>query len=159
LQLSKLGLFYVTQNEYDPRIPDVPLRATFGGKISILGYSLPGYKTPDSRLCVRLYWQAIRAVEYDYTAFVQLLDAHNMRVAGYDAQPLGGLYPTSRWQPGEVVVSDFVLTLPDELAAGTYRLVTGFYSLASMERLPVAAEDAVVIGDDVLSLREVLLSE
>lgn len=155
----ELGLFYVTQNEYDPRIPDVPLRATFGGKISILGYSLPGYKTPDSRLCVRLYWQAIRAVEYDYTAFVQLLDAHNMRVAGYDAQPLGGLYPTSRWQPGEVVVSDFVLTLPDELAAGTYRLVTGFYSLASMERLPVAAEDAVVIGDDVLSLREVLLSE
>jgi hypothetical protein len=48
-----------------------------------------------------------------------------------DAQPLAGLYPTSRWQPGQLVVSQFSLPMEETLTRGDYRLVTGMYELAS----------------------------
>lgn len=156
----ELGLFYVTRNGHDPRVPDVPLRATFGGKITILGYSLPECAAVSSHLlCVRLHWQALHTMGQNYTVFVHLLDTKGQRVTGYDSQPLGGLYPTSRWRLDEVIVDDFNLALPDELAAGTYQLVTGLYDLASMQRLPVAAENAATTKDNALLLRELQLPE
>ncbi len=156
----ELGLFYVTRNGHDPRVPDVSVRATFGDRITMLGYSLPGCVAANSHsLCIRLYWQARDTIEQNYTAFVHLIDIHGRRVTGYDSQPLGGLYPTSRWGLGEVIVDDFNLTLPDELAAGTYQLVTGLYEPASMQRLPVAAENAVTTRDNALLLRALQLPE
>ncbi len=153
-----LGLFYVTQDGHDPRVPDAPVSATFEDKITLLGYSLPKCAATSSHsLCVRLHWQALRTIERDYTVFVHLLDLYGQRVAGYDSQPLGGLYPTSRWSSGEVVVSDFNLTLPEDLATGEYKLVTGFYDLASMERLSVAAEGTAIVTDNAVILRALQL--
>ena len=95
----------------------------------------------------------------DYTVFVQLLDAKNRWVAGHDTQPLGGEYPTSSWRPGEVVVDDHVLQLPDDLPPGTYRLVTGMYDLATGRRLIVADAKGEAQPDSMIVLRELRLTQ
>ena len=92
--------------------------------------------SPLAGLKLKLYWQAAEPINLDYTAFVQLLDEQNRVVSQLDTQPLGGLYPTSRWKPGQVIMGEFPLSLNQRLTAGSYRLVTGMYDLASGVRLP-----------------------
>jgi hypothetical protein len=171
----EVGLFYVTdaRGQHDPRVPEAARPARLGNAIELLGFSLPPCAGAAERpgICVRLHWQSIAPAERNYTAFVQLLDAGGGYVTGYDAQPLNGLYPTSRWQPGEVIVSDFRLALPASHAGGRhprfrgdgpaagYRLVTGLYDLTTGERLPVTTVDGVATGDVVTLVSDLQLPE
>lgn len=131
-----LGLFYLADGPHDPRQPQSAHPARLGDGITLLGYSLAPPSPGATRLSVWLYWQAIAPLDADYTVFVQLLDAGDRLIAGHDAQPLAGQYPTSRWQPGETVADEFVLNLPGPLGSDTYRLVTGMYRLETGQRLP-----------------------
>jgi 4-amino-4-deoxy-L-arabinose transferase-like glycosyltransferase len=150
-----VGLFYLADADgRDPRTAATACRGRFGDAIDLLGFSTLPCAEGAGDICIRLHWRSVETVERDYTAFLQLLDAQNRRVAGYDAQPLDGLYPTSRWQPGEVIISDFALSVPASLPSTTYRLVTGFYDLASGQRLPVTAVDGAERVDDALVLCE-----
>jgi len=148
----QLGLFYVAPGEDDPRRPQVPLRARLGDAIQLLGYSILPTSDPLAVLRVQLHWQAEGRPDGDYTAFVQLLDSRGQWVAGQDAQPLGGQYPTSRWQNGEIVADAFDLALPAGLAPGDYRVVTGMYEAASGRRLPASGADGQALPDDVIVL-------
>jgi hypothetical protein len=154
-----LGLFYVTDGEGDPRLPQIPLRARLGQQIELLGYSSLRLDDQPARLVVRLHWQAGGRANGDYTTFVQLLDAQNELVTSWDTQPLAGQYPTSRWQPGEIVVDEFELPLPDELLPGDYRLVTGMYDAATGQRLPAVGAEGQPLADDMILLAEMKLSE
>lgn len=69
-----------------------------------------------------------------YTSFLHLLDAAGQGRAGDDRQPWNGLYPTSRWAPGEMVRMSYTLTLPADLPAGLYALSVGWYD-ESVSRL------------------------
>jgi hypothetical protein len=55
---------------------------------------------------------------------------------------------------GEVVRERSVLTLPEDVPAGTYELWTGLYRLDTLERLPVqgdtSGENAVFLGPVVV---------
>src|SRR5690606_13021717 len=80
----------------------------------------------------------LRPVDRPYTVFLQLLDEQGLVVAGRDNQPYTGLYPTSLWSPGEIIVDTFLLPLPEAgLSPGSYRLITGFYEVNTGQRLPV----------------------
>jgi hypothetical protein len=150
-----LGLFYVADSGGDPRRPDNTLRARLGDSIDLQGFSLTSRdsSSSDSRLLrVRLHWQASARILHDYTTFVQLLDAEGRRVAGWDAQPLSGQYPTSHWQPGDVIVDTLEVPLPGDLAAGEYRLVTGMYDLATGKRLPAVDDAGRPLPDDMITL-------
>ncbi|MCB0207780.1 MAG: hypothetical protein KDJ52_00535 [Anaerolineae bacterium] len=149
-----LGLFYVTGDGRDPRTPQIPLQATLGGSIKLLGYSLSPLEVEASTLQVRLYWQAIDQISEDYTAFVQLLDSEGQRVTGWDSQPLAGQYPTSSWQPNEIVVDDFDLPLPETLSPGSYRLITGLYNFETGQRLQTTSKDGSPVIDDAVILQE-----
>jgi hypothetical protein len=70
---------------------------------------------------------------------------------------LNGLYPTSAWQPGEIVVDEFELPLPDVLAAGEYSLVTGMYDLATGQRLPVTGRYGQSLPDNMIKLTQVTI--
>jgi 4-amino-4-deoxy-L-arabinose transferase-like glycosyltransferase len=153
-----LGLFYVAAGESDPRPPQTTLQARWGDQITLLGYSLAAPPQQGSApLRIRLHWQAGSQIDADYTAFVQLLDAGNHLIASQDSQPLAGQYPTSRWQPGEIVVSEFNLTPPGQLAPGDYRLVTGLYDLATGRRLPVSNAAGRPLPDAMVVLLETRL--
>lgn len=146
--------FYVVKDGVDPRRPDVSLPATLGESLRLLGYSpqQPLAQLPPTGLNLSLYWQATGPITADYTVFVQLLNAQNQVVSQVDAQPLAGLYPTSRWQPGQVVVSQFTLPMNEALLGSDYRLVTGMYELASGARLQARDAKGQALPDNMIVL-------
>ena len=66
-------------------------------------------------------------------------------VAQKDQPPLDGAYPTSLWDPGEIIADELIIPLPDELPSGEYSLVIGLYDFTTGLRLPVpgAADDSL----------------
>ncbi len=150
----QLGLFYVSTDDTDPRQPALPLDATFGETIQLIGVTLPQihnsqFTTPalrsgasvlNSPLIVTFHWRAFHPTDRPYTIFLQLLDAQGQVVSSWDSQPFHGLYPTDLWSPGEVIADTFLLPLPaGGLPSGRYRLITGFYNFDTGQRLPLAA--------------------
>jgi hypothetical protein len=135
-----------------PARPDTITGALFGDIIRLAGYSLA--EPDDSRLRLTLFWQPQAIPPTDYTVFLHLRNQNGVTDAQRDGQPLAGVYPTSRWQPGETVIDPIVLPLPENLEPGTYTLLVGLYRLDTLERLPVAndstGENAVILGEIIL---------
>lgn len=86
---------------------------------------------------VILYWFALREVATDYKAFVHLLDPDGKVVAQHDGDPVGGFTPTSRWQPGEIIVDAHTLTLPPDLPPDEYVLRAGLYQFEPLRNLAI----------------------
>ncbi len=125
----------------------------FGDQLVLLGYelqpgelrsrisSLEGAATREisagQPLQLNLYWQTRAAMDRDYMLFIHVLDQRGERVAQRDALLRSDEYPTSHWQPGELVVERADFPLP-ALPPGEYRLVMGVYDAATGTRLPLA---------------------
>jgi len=140
---THLGLFYVTANGADPRIPASPLSANFAGSIQLTGVTLPDVQKSKiqnrkSKIEVIFHWQSLRPTGKPHTVFLQLLNEQGEVVSGWDSQPFNGLYPTNRWSPGEQITDTFMLPLPEGgLPPGPYRLISGFYNTNTGQRLPL----------------------
>jgi len=81
-----------------------PTAFNLGGKVRLLGYDLaPTIVYPGGTLHLALYWQTIKEMEEDYTVFTHLIDGSSHIWGQMDHPPLGGAYPTSSWQVGEVI--------------------------------------------------------
>ncbi len=131
--------------------PDIPADVRFGGRVRLLGYSLsPLNPTSGEEWQVRLVWQAVRRMSFDYTVFVHLVDERGKLLAQADQQPLGGDYPSSFWRPGEQVLDTHTLRVPKMAPSGAYWFRVGWYLLDSGERLAVDSStpptDFVVLG-------------
>jgi hypothetical protein len=125
------------------------LRSTdveFSDRIALLGYDP---ELLENRLQLTLYWQAERLLDQNWTVFVHLVDSSGALLAQHDSQPRGGEYPTSVWDPGEVVADQHEVTLPVDLPEGDYDVVVGLYVADSGERLPVLDSQANPAGDSV----------
>ena len=85
--------------------------------------------------------QAEKSIEED--GFVQ---------AQSDSQPVFGYYPTSAWQPGEIVADLHCLTIPPGLAPGAYTLRVGLYNPETGTRLDLRDLPSV---DDALDLSSI----
>ncbi|GIK39155.1 MAG: hypothetical protein BroJett011_29880 [Chloroflexota bacterium] len=150
-----------------PEQPETLIKATLGNAIELMGYTLqisaPDLMTvtsnsshfaltlPLSALNVTLFWRPSSAVTTDYTIFLHLRNHAGATVAQQDSLPLAGVYPTSRWQPGETVIDPLTLSLPADLPPGQYTLWAGMYQLDTLARLPVAndtsGENAILLGE------------
>ena len=85
-----------------------------------------------------MYWQAETATDTPHRVFNHLLNAEGEIVAQVDGIPLwDARRSTATWDdPDEILLGrNFTLALPEELAADTYTLVTGFYEPQSGRRL------------------------
>jgi hypothetical protein len=144
------ALVYRTRPERTPipTEPDITLNANLNHTIEFIGYTL---QSSTSNLQLTLFWQPLVPLSTDYTGFVHLRDETGATVAQRDGQPLDGAYPTSHWQPGEIVIDPITLTLPEELPSGQYSLFTGLYQLDTLARLPViddtTGENAIFLGE------------
>jgi hypothetical protein len=124
--------------------------ADFNGKLKLLGFNAgkpedgriylppPGEIKPQTALPtfkageilgLTLYWQVLDKVPGDYTVFIHLrpINQPDVNIANRDTPPLNGVFPTSRWKPGDIVTDSPNLFLPPELPAGDYNLVMGLY--------------------------------
>jgi|YNPNPStandDraft_1061719.scaffolds.fasta_scaffold00567_11 hypothetical protein len=123
-----------------------------GDGIALLGYDLAGGLQAGGPLTVTLYWRAERPLGADFTAFVHLLGEDGQPLAQHDGPPRWGRYPTSIWQPGDVVPDEHALVVPALPSTEGLRLVAGMYDPATMERLSVvgpggpAADNLVVLS-------------
>ena len=82
-----------------------------------------------------LSWTSRAEMSEDYTVFVHLAALDGFVKAQADRPPFGGVYPTSRWQPGEVLADRYELVLDNSVTPGDYLLLAGMYHPASGERL------------------------
>lgn len=121
-----------------PEEPATPLEARFGETIRLHGYALgEGPFAPGEVVPVTLFWEAEGAITERYKLFLHLLDGSGGLAAQTDAEPLGNLLPTDRWEMGQTVTDRIGVLLPPDLPPGEYALVMGLYHLVTGERLPV----------------------
>jgi hypothetical protein len=111
----------------------------FGNEITLAGVAATGTAT----VTIALDWLPMSAPQHDYTVFVHLLDARGEMVGQGDRPPLGGLYPTSDWRPGDRIRDTYSVGV----SAPPAELRLGLYDRATMQRLPVAG------GGDFVSVR------
>jgi len=132
--------------------PVVPLSASFDAKpldiqfdhrFDLLGYRItPEEALPGTQVQLTLYWQATAPSKDDLTIFVQLAPQDpEQRVAGLDDLLGSSRYPTSVWQPGQVIRQIIQLQLPETVyAPALYWFTVGLYGEARTKRLPVTAD-------------------
>ena len=140
-----------------PEEPTVPLEARFGDEIRLHGYAVAeGPFAPGEVVDVTLFWEAEEPLVERYKVFLHLLDDGGNLAAQTDAEPLGNLLPTDRWEPGEEVVDRHGVLLPPDLPPGTYTLVVGLYRLIGGERLVAMSTEGP--PSDHLSLGPIAVS-
>ena len=130
-----LRLGEVTVVRPEPSPPMQPALATFGPLALIEATSPVTRIAPGGQVPVELLWQAVDAPGEPFVVVMQLQDAAGRVVAGLEAQPLDGRYPTQSWAAGELVRDRHTLALPADLAPGAYRLIVGVYRAADRVRL------------------------
>lgn len=120
----------------------------FGDQITLLGYVLPSTSVRAGNVVpLTMYWQSLTKPARDYTVFVHLLDANGRVLVQVDTQPHGGAYPTSLWEPREIIRDNYALQLPADLTPGAYRIEVGLYEYPSFLRLGVSDARGQVLGD------------
>jgi 4-amino-4-deoxy-L-arabinose transferase-like glycosyltransferase len=130
-----------------------PMLATLDGKVRFLGYDLDtGAARVGETLSLTLYWQALRPMDTSYSVFTHLLGPANEVVAHKDGVPQEGAYPTTLWQPGEVIADTYRLGLAPDMLPGNYPVEIGMYLLATGVRLPILDAGGQPVPDDRILL-------
>jgi hypothetical protein len=131
--------------------PVVPVDALLHGVTGDSGQlKLLGYTLEEDRLT--LYWQVQSPLAFDYTVFVNAQNQTDKTVTQTDHRPLGSVYPTTLWPPGEIIRETSRLHLPP----GNYRLRVGMYLLETGERLWVPGDETM---QNMVDLGEVAANE
>ncbi|MEZ4517376.1 MAG: hypothetical protein R3C44_11285 [Chloroflexota bacterium] len=134
--------------DVDFNLPDGSIAATLAG--------LNGTNLDDVALCtdertagetcrVPLVWQAVAELPTSYHIFLHLVDADGQLLAQTDGIPANWERPTTGWLPGEVILDDHLLTLPNPLPEGPLTLRVGLYDPDTGTRLAVGEADYLTI--------------
>jgi hypothetical protein len=107
--------------------------------IALQGYDL-GVENKQLRL--KLYWESIAQTAVDWSVFVHAKDEVGTIVAQRDGPLGGGKYPSSLWDPGEIIADELVISLENLPLSRRYNLYVGLYNLITGERLPVPGNPA-----------------
>lgn len=114
----------------------VPVDAVLGDRVRLIGYRLDaGEARSGGVVRLTLYWEALEPMQTSYQIFTHLYDGTMW--GQHDSAPGCGLWPTTRWEPGQWVRDDHVLSIAPDAPAGEIPLWIGMYDLGSGARLPV----------------------
>jgi 4-amino-4-deoxy-L-arabinose transferase-like glycosyltransferase len=127
----------------------VPYEAALGNVARLLGYTVDTrHAVPGGYVELTLIWQALEPTSVDYHTFTHLHDGEVMR-GQLDGQPVCDSFPTSRWQPGQIVVDPYRIPIWGDASLGRVSLLIGLYDFTTMQRLPVLSPDGSPAGDSV----------
>jgi hypothetical protein len=79
----------------------------------------PAAAAPGDEVTVSLCWGALSAPGADLRAQLRLADANGMLLAAQSFR-LGNAYPSSLWQPGDMLLDQVTVLMPAALATGNY---------------------------------------
>jgi hypothetical protein len=125
--------------------------ARFGDSILLFD---PRATLHDTELELELRWVAQQVPDGNTTVFVHVYDEGGQLIAQRDGYPLSGLYPASRWEPGDWVRDVRLVALPEDLISGRYRVVVGWYDADTGERLPAFDQKDRRVGQDAVQVFE-----
>lgn len=115
--------------------PTRPQIAIFGrNEIALLDYRMVGPLRHGATVRLELRWQALRAVDHDYTVFVHAVDADGKTWGQEDAKPVDGTLPTIKWTTGQVVLDTHAIQIDVEGPREGYHLEVGLYQAATGDR-------------------------
>jgi hypothetical protein len=98
------------------------------------------------RASLLLYWQPTESLPADYTVFIHLRAPDGFVRSQADGPPVSGHYPTTSWQPGEIIQD--VHPLPATDLSQTDHLAIGLYDPVTGERLPAFGPNGERLVDD-----------
>jgi hypothetical protein len=131
------------------RPPLHPREVELAGVMRLVGYDQSSSSArPGESLTITLYWQPQSEIDFDYSSYVHLVAEAGRGITQSDHQLGGEYYPTSLWRPGEVLRDSHVLTIPQDVAPGVYRLVSGMYRYPSLEPLGGPADIGLMAVKD-----------
>jgi hypothetical protein len=114
-----------------PLPPPIEALQPIGGGIALENCRV-AYRSQGQQLVVTVNWVATQTVQKEYSTYAYVSDKDAITepgdlVAQSDfAAPVYGWYPTTQWEPGEVVREDHTLDLPADRAARS--IFVGMYS-------------------------------
>ncbi len=118
-------------------MPTGSSQVQFGRTFRLLGHQMePMTVSQGGLLHLTLIWQALRTPGEEYAIFVHVTDGRR-RAFGQDHYPLKGVFPTSRWERGEVVREEDQIPIPPELAPGRYHVNVGVWQPKSRAHLRI----------------------
>lgn len=126
--------------------PIPPPQARLSGGVEWLGATVAPLEGDMVR--VRLRWRATEAINGGYTVFLHYLRDGQVIGQG-DSPPAGGRYPTSRWQPGDVVNDDHVVPGVGRPQPGRDEIVFGLWNPQTGEYLSVLDEAGNPAGVEI----------
>ena len=108
----------------------------------------------DTSLLVQLEWRSERQAPLNYSLSVRLRDGQGKTISR-DLPPLLGDYPTSLWQPGELVSDRVLIPWPDNkpLPGGSYDLEVVLYDRLTLRGMGAATVDLVFPTEIALATR------
>jgi hypothetical protein len=131
---ATLGQVEIIRPAQEPAMQ--PALADFGPLRLVKAATPATAVSPGDAVPLELLWQA--ADDYipePLVVVVQMLDEHGQVVASLEEQPLQGRYPTTEWEPGELVRDRHRLSLPANAPTSNYQLIVGLYRAADGQRL------------------------
>ncbi|MCS7061645.1 MAG: glycosyltransferase family 39 protein [Anaerolineae bacterium] len=110
----------------------------FGPAIRWIGYRVERARLqPGDYFEVSLYWQGLEPMRTNESAFIRLFGRDGAQVALLDTYPGGGMWQTTRWQAGEIIVDRYRLHVSETLSTPTVlRMDVGFWNFDSKAFLP-----------------------
>jgi 4-amino-4-deoxy-L-arabinose transferase-like glycosyltransferase len=104
--------------------------ARFGDALELLAVDLPPEVQPGQRFPVTSYWRIAAPTQTDYFLRLQPVDYAGSGEGDPESDwLLRFIYPSPRWQVGEVIPVTQYLTLYDSAPEGAYQILVGVYSL------------------------------
>jgi len=106
-----------------------PVNLVYDDALRLHGYTVEASSVqPGDWLAVTLYWQAVKPVDKNYSAFVHLLGQDNKVIGQSNSYPDGGNWPTSMLPPGRVLKDTHYAQISSEAdAPAVIRLALGIF--------------------------------
>jgi hypothetical protein len=133
-----------------------PVEVSLGDKAYLLGYNIESGFRPGDNIHLTFFWQCLEKMQQDYTVFAHLIDERGNIVAQKDNPPVDGLYPTTKWDPEEIVRDQYDLVIAPNAPRGRYQLKVGMYQPNTGQRLTVFDLEGKELGDGFL-LSEIVI--
>ena len=156
--LAETSLGQVTV-EGRPRLMEAPplafsQPAVFGERVALLGVAAPDTLevAPGDTITLTVAWQALSTPTEDLVRFVHVLGPDGRPVSQKDGIPCNGACRAASWLPGEILLDEISLQLPEDLPPGTYPLGVGWYDSSTVQRLPAHTPDGQALTDNLAVL-------
>jgi hypothetical protein len=108
--------------------PQYAVNAAFSEPIRAVGYNVDSRRIPiDTPLRFGLYLEAAGPITGNYQIFAHLVAADGTLIAQADHIAGADSYPTSLWQPGNLLYNHFEIQPPAGTPPGEYRVIVGLY--------------------------------